>query len=69
MNRYERLEILERAAVLYLKEHTGSQHAVTAEMLAGLLNHLAAHWGCHYTVSAAHLRARHGNDPYRLGPE
>lgn len=64
MNPYEKLELIERAAVLYLKEHTGPAHSVTAEMLAEMLNRLAARWGCHYTVTATHLRTRTGGDPY-----
>ena len=64
LDRYERLELLERGAVLYLKQHTGPGHCVTAEMLADFLNDLAARWGCHYTVRAHHLRARTGNSQY-----
>lgn len=68
MDRYLQLEELERAAVLYLRS-PGSRYSrkLSARQLAGLLNHIATQWGCHYTVRAEHLKRRKGGNPYSFG--
>lgn len=65
MDRYQQLEELERGAVRHLHSRS-SRHGrrLSAQELAGLLNHIAAQWGCHYTVRAEHLKRRKGGDPY-----